>query len=161
MFRVGILTVSDSAARGQRASDASGDEIRKFIVGKGWQEAAYAVVPDEIADIASVLRRWTDEEGLDLILTTGGTGMSPRDVTPEATLSVVDRQVPGIPEAIRWKSLEFTPYAMISRAVSGIRGRTWIINLPGSPKGVREALAIIGPALQHGLELLRGISTGH
>lgn len=152
--RVGILTVSDRSARGER-EDASGPALIKLVREElGFHVTQYAVVPDEQEQIAAVLRQWADELRLDLILTTGGTGFAPRDVTPEATLSVVEKLTPGLAEAMRAASLALTPHAMLSRAVAGIRGRTLIINLPGSPKAARENLLTVAPALRHGLALL-------
>jgi len=152
--RVGILTVSDRSARGER-EDASGPALIELVREElGFHVAQYAVVPDEQEQIAAVLRQWADELRLDLILTTGGTGFAPRDVTPEATLSVVEKLTPGLAEAMRAASLALTPHAMLSRAVAGIRGRTLIVNLPGSPKAARENLLTIAPALRHGLALL-------
>jgi molybdenum cofactor synthesis domain-containing protein len=158
--RVAILTVSDGVAAGRR-DDLSGRAIREVVEGLGWVVADYRVVPDEASLIMRALREWADRGLADLILTTGGTGVAPRDVTPEATAAVIERPVPGLAEAIRIKSLEFTPFAMLSRGIAGIRGRTLIINLPGSPQGVRQALGIIGPALPHAVELLREEPTDH
>src|SRR5512136_279794 len=141
-IRAGILTVSDKGSRGQRV-DTSGAAIREMLAEIGAVVQQYAVVPDEVEEIASHLRLWSDEDCCDLILTTGGTGLSPSDVTPEATLSVVGRLVPGIAEAMRQDSLRYTPRAMLSRAVAGVRGDTLIINLPGSEKAVRESLAFL------------------
>jgi molybdenum cofactor synthesis domain-containing protein len=156
MFRVAILTVSDRSSQGQR-EDASGAVIREIVTSElGAEVVAYRIVPDERPDIEAALRAWADDRAADLVLTTGGTGLAPRDITPEATRAVLDREVPGIPEAMRAASLERTPFAMLSRMAAGTRGGTLIINLPGSPKAVRENLAVIVPALPHAIEKLLG-----
>ena len=154
-FTVGILTLSDKGSRGER-EDASGPAIREMLDGQPFEVTQYRIVPDEQSLIEDLLRDWSDRLGLDLILTTGGTGLSPRDVTPDATLAVIDKQVPGIAEVMRMESLKKTPMGMLSRALAGVRGQTLIINLPGSPKAVRENLSVILPALPHGLEKLKG-----
>ena len=156
-MRVGVLTVSDRAASGAY-EDGSGPLIVNVIHRRtGWQVTEEAIVPDDLDQIAQVLREWT-AAGLSLILTTGGTGFSPRDVTPEATLEVIDREAPGIAEALRSESLKITRHAMLSRARAGIRDSTLIINLPGSPKAVKESLDILQPVLPHALDLLTGNS---
>lgn len=154
MYSIGIVTASDKGSRGER-EDISGKTIAELLAGLGTVKH-YVVVPDEKQALSNVMMHMADELYIDLVLTTGGTGLGPRDVTPEATLAVIDRQVPGIPEAMRAKSLEKTNRAMLSRAVAGTRGRTLIINLPGSPKGVTECLEVILPALEHGLAILKG-----
>ncbi len=155
MYRVGILTVSDRGARGER-EDRSGPALAEALTFlPGAQVVAQATVPDEQPEIEAALRGWV-AEGLDLVLTTGGTGLSPRDVTPEATRAVIEREAPGFAEAMRAASLAITPHAMLSRAVSGIAGRTLIINMPGSPKAARENLMTILGALSHGLDKLKG-----
>ena len=152
-IRVGVLTVSDRGARGE-TKDASGPLIGRILLGQTtWTVAHEKVVPDELAHIEATLRAWCDER-LDLILTTGGTGFAPRDVTPEATRRVLDREAPGIAEALRAESLKITRHAMLSRAVAGIREQTLIINLPGSPKAVKESMEILLPVLPHALALL-------
>ena len=156
MIRVGVLTVSDRSAGGER-EDLSGPAVAAAVLAQ-FQDAAVAeraTVPDERAAIAAKLAQWADALGLDLILTTGGTGFAPRDVTPEATRDVIEREAPGLAEAMRAASLRITLHAMLSRGVAGIRGRTLIVNLPGSPKGAVENLATIAPVLPHAIELLR------
>jgi molybdenum cofactor synthesis domain-containing protein len=154
-WRVGILTLSDKGSRGER-EDLSGVAIRELLSPDVYSVDAYEVIPDERDTIVSTLVRWIDEAGLDLVLTTGGTGVSPRDVTPEATRAVIEREVPGFAEAMRWASLQKTPHAVISRALAGIRRRSLIVNLPGSPRAVRENLSVVLPALPHALEKIRG-----
>ncbi len=155
MFRVGILTVSDKGFLGQR-EDLSGSVIKQAISEAGWEVSCYKLVPDEQDIISDTLVHMVDHEKVNLVLTTGGTGFSPRDVTPEATRAVIDREVPGIPEAMRAAGLQKTPAAMLSRAIAGIRKSTLIVNLPGSQKAVKECLEAIMGALPHGLEVLSG-----
>lgn len=158
MFNIGIITASDKGYKGER-EDVSGKLLKKIMTVENYIVSKYIILPDEKEIISNELINMSDTLKLDLILTTGGTGFSPRDVTPEATLDVIDRNAPGIAEAMRYHSLKITPKAMLSRAVSGIRGRTLIINLPGSPKAVKENLEFILPALKHGLEILKGIAS--
>jgi molybdenum cofactor synthesis domain-containing protein len=155
MFTAGILTVSDKGSKGER-QDKSGETIREVLSRMGARIVNYGIVPDERELIVEKLVKWADEDNLDVVVTTGGTGLTPRDVTPEATLAVVDRIVPGFAEAMRAESLKKTPHAMLSRAVVGTRGKCLIINLPGSPKAVRECLQVILPALPHAVETLKG-----
>jgi molybdenum cofactor synthesis domain-containing protein len=162
-MRFGVLTVSDRSSQGTRP-DASGPLLITSIQNQGWQVILDGVIPDELATISETLIKWSDSNQIDILLTTGGTGFSPRDVTPEATLQVVERQVPGIPEAMRQASLAVTQHAMLSRAVAGIRGATLIINLPGSPKGALENFNTILSVLPHAVELIHGdpkSETGH
>ncbi len=153
-YRIGVLTLSDKGARGER-EDESGRILREMVAPLGSVER-YQVIPDDQDIIVRTLVEWVDREGLDLILTTGGTGLTPRDVTPEATARVIEREVPGMAEAMRMASMSKTPHAMLSRALAGVRRSTLIINLPGSPKGVRENLEVVFPALDHALAKLKG-----
>lgn len=157
-FTIGIITVSDKGSRGERI-DESGPAIEAILKPLGGMVKKYVIVPDEKEKIKSAIKEMTDVLNIDLVLTSGGTGFAPRDITPEATLEVVEKAVPGIPEAMRAESLKITPKAMLSRAAAGIRKNSLIINLPGSPKGVKECLNIIIPALKHGIEILRGEAT--
>ena len=160
MFTVGILTISDKGALGQRY-DESGQVIRDFFSDLDSDIVNYEVVPDEVDVIRQKLVEWADSSETDVIITTGGTGLGERDVTPEATLAVVDRVVPGFAEAMRAKSLSKTPMAMLSRATAGVRGRSLIINLPGSPKAVRECLEVVLPAIPHAVDIIKGVVTEH
>lgn len=155
MVKVGILTASDKGSRGER-EDISGQVIKETVREMGWEVEILEIVPDERAIIESKLIHYADNLQVDVVFTTGGTGFSPRDVTPEATLAVVERLTPGIPEAMRQESLKITPRAMLSRAAAGIRGKTIIINLPGSPKSVKECLDVALTSLGHGIEILNG-----
>lgn len=153
-YRIGILTLSDKGSRGERV-DESGRLVADMVAGLG-EVARYQVIPDDMNTIVMMLEAWTDDLQLDLILTTGGTGLGPRDCTPQATAAVLDYQVPGMAEAMRSESLKITPRAMISRALAGVRNQTLIINLPGSAKGARENLYVLLPALPHALSKLKG-----
>lgn len=154
-MRAAIITLSTAGAAGRR-EDKSGPAIRELVEAAGYQVVHIALLPDGIEPLAGELRRLCDSDLADLILTTGGTGFSPTDLTPEATLQVLERPAPGIAEAMRWNSLRITPRAMLSRAAAGIRKNALIVNLPGSPKAVRECLSFILPSLGHGLEILKG-----
>ena len=153
-IRVAILTSSDRSARGERP-DLSGESLRQAVLAQGWQVTEQAILPDEYDLLRQKLAGWADSGDLDIILTTGGTGFAPRDVTPEATQAVIERPAPGLAEAMRAASLKVTPHAMLSRSIAGIRKRTLIVNLPGSPKAALENLEVILPVLPHAVQLLR------
>jgi len=154
MFGLAVLTVSTSGFYGQR-EDTSGEAIKEVLAPPEYNTVRYEVVSDEQETIAQRMVEWADDPEVDLIVSTGGTGLGRRDVTPEACLSIIDREVPGLAEAMRAETLKFTPMAMLSRSVAGIRGHTLIITLPGSPKGVRETLDVVKSVLPHALELLK------
>ena len=158
-FNLGVLTVSDTGASGERAVDGSGDAICQIMAQDGYALVERDVVADEVSLISAKLSEWCDGGNVDLILTTGGTGLGPRDVTPEATRAVLDIEAPGVGEAMRMQTLQFTPFAMLSRATAGVRSGCLIVNLPGSEKAVRETLAVAMPALSHGLEMVKGWRT--
>jgi molybdenum cofactor synthesis domain-containing protein len=155
MLRAAVLTVSDRSATGIRA-DQAGPSVVDYLKAQGWEVVRTGLVPDERGEISRVLSEWSDEGSLDVIVTTGGTGVAPRDVTPEATRDVADRLIPGMAEAMRRRSLEKTPHAMISRAEAGIRQRTLIVNVPGSPRAAVENLEAIVPALPHAVAKIQG-----
>lgn len=153
-IRFGILTLSDRSSCGERP-DASGPALTHLIEAQGWSVARQSLLPDDEPAIRALLAEWADSGEMDVILTTGGTGFAPRDVTPEATRAVIEREAPGLAEAMRAASLKITPHAMLSRVAAGIRKRTLIINLPGSPKGAVENLQVVLPVLPHAVQLLR------
>jgi molybdopterin adenylyltransferase len=158
--RVAVLTVSDAGFRGERA-DTSGDSIVAWIAERGHQLADRAIVPDDTVEIVRALLDWCDSDGVDLVLTTGGTGLSPRDVTPEATRAVIEREAAGIAERMRVLEAERFPRSALSRATAGVRHRTLIVNLPGSPKGVRDTLGALAPIVQHAVDITRGSPNDH
>ena len=158
-FQIGILTISDSGAKGETPIDVSGDTISKICTSEGFVEIFREIVADDITEISNLLSKWADSKIVNVIFTTGGTGISPRDNTPEATKSILDIEIPGISEFMRMKTSEITPTAILSRSVTGIRNDCLIINLPGSPKGVQECLEIILPTLGHALEMIKGQKT--
>jgi molybdopterin adenylyltransferase len=155
MLRAGIITVSDRSSQGLR-EDASGPQLEDWLTARGFEVKWKSIVPDQQEQISAIIVELADIHDADLILTTGGTGVAPRDVTPEATMAVVERTVPGMAEAMRAASLQKTPHAMISRAVVGVRGRSLIVNLPGSPKGALENLEVVFPALNHAIAKIQG-----
>ena len=160
MFTLGILTISTSGQQGER-EDTSGQMIRQILAPSIYKEVRYEMIADVKEIIEGRYKRWADEDNLDLIVSTGGTGLSPSDVTPEACLAVIDREVPGMAETMRAQTLRKTPMAMISRSVVGIRGGTLIVTLPGSPKAVEECLEVILPVLPHALEILKDRAESH
>jgi molybdopterin adenylyltransferase len=153
-IRFGILTLSDRSSQGKR-EDSSGPALARLVQAEGWSIAKQSILPDDESAIRQILIDWADSSEVDVILTTGGTGFSPRDVTPEATRAVIERDAPGLAEAMRAASIKITPHAMLSRVVAGIRKKTLIINLPGSPKGAVENLQVIVPVLPHAIQLLQ------
>ena len=159
-MRIAILTISDAGARGQRA-DTSGDAIADWVAARGATVAARELVPDDAGAIAARLGAWCDGDAADVVLTTGGTGLAPRDVTPEATRSILEREAPGIAERIRLLCLTSFPRAALSRGTAGVRGRTLVVNLPGSTGGVRDALAALEPILDHASAIVRDEPTDH
>lgn len=159
-MRVAILTISDAGSRGERR-DASGDAIAAWAAERGYQISGRNVVPDDVTRIVGTLTHWADADGADLILTTGGTGLTERDVTPEATHAVLEKEAPGISEALRISAYPRFPRAALSRGLAGVRGRTLIVNLPGSPGGVRDGLAVLDALVDHAVELIRGTRTEH
>lgn len=159
-MRVAILTVSDAGSRGERA-DTSGDAIAAWVAARGYDLAARSLVPDDTGAIVRALLEWADEKVADLVLTTGGTGLTPRDITPEATRIALEREAPGISEALRVSVLSKFPRAALSRGVAGVRGRTLIVNLPGSPGGVSDGLGVLEQWIDHAVALVRGEGTDH
>ena len=154
-FCFGVLTMSDKGVRGER-EDTSGPFLQQLLTKQGYTSAAYAIVPDQVDQIKEKLISWVDEEKIDLIVTTGGTGVAPTDVTPEAMMEIIERDIPGMAEAMRAASLKKTPNAVLSRGMAGIRGNSLIINLPGSKKAAKENIEVLLPALAHALDKIQG-----
>jgi molybdopterin adenylyltransferase len=159
-LRLAVLTISDAGSRGER-SDSSGDLIASWAKEHGYTVSERSLVPDDTVRIVSTLAEWSDGDRADLILTTGGTGLTERDVTPEATRAILDKEAPGIAEALRMTSFPRFPRAALSRGLAGVRGKTLIVNLPGSPGGVRDGLGVLAELVEHAVELVRGVKTGH
>jgi molybdenum cofactor synthesis domain-containing protein len=159
-LRLAILTISDAGSRGER-SDSSGDLIASWARERGYYLAERALIPDEAEQISHTLCRWCDADTTDLILTTGGTGLTARDVTPEATRAVLEKEAPGIAEALRMSAYPRFPRSALSRGTAGVRGKTLIVNLPGSPGGVRDGLGVLKDLVEHAVELIRGVRTEH
>ena len=159
-IRLAVLTISDAGSRGER-SDSSGDLIASWAKERGYTVAERGLIPDDTVRISSVLAEWADADRADLILTTGGTGLTERDVTPEATRAILHKEAPGIPEALRMSSFPRFPRSALSRGLAGVRARTLIINLPGSPGGVRDGLQVLAGLVEHAVQLVRGVKTEH